>query len=879
MPEYTCMKCDKSFNKKSNYDKHVNRKTDCTGKTFEEAVEEKVKEAVKEDEEDVKQEIKEFDIKVEETQKIDVKEDKKSVVKKNKKNKNVKENNADIEAIKNSTDSTAIISKLVINLHDMFRNREAIIGTNAYQDISKIMFIAFIQPYLDTKLKTLTDLDKYPEHIKHLNRTPREILDADILIKSTDENRLQNVTNLWDLLNKHPVTKPIFIDNSRFRCNENTFCMALEYLIKETKKIKFEELDEDVKGKMYEYFMNHYSRDGKELGQFFTPRPFIKVILDLNKELFPDFKPESIYDPCMGTAGFLTEMYKTAKKDYQTVITPEKIGGVEINAETYNDAIMNLILTIGLIPKVNCSNSILNNKRVHYDWICTNPPFGTEYTKKELEMGFPKDKGYKKEEMYPIFNKNVCVLMIQHCIAKLQIDGICNIVIPNGEIIYNKTFMKVRQYLMTTCTLFAVIRSDKDTFGHTKTLTVCLIFQHKTPEKNHKVTFYDNTTGQGLVKLDSIPNSTIANNQYILKYEYYKNINPLISTQNLRIVKLGDLVKITKGKLPSKKTVTYEAMSGYKFITKSFGNENRYHNKYDYDGEAIYIKHQYHLTDKVMVYYYDGRTICSNLVQRIEITNPELVDCKYLYWYLTKITNTIVNDCKTGSNQTTIDLNIFKKINIPLPPLEDQILIGNEITEISEMLKCCNYNLSKTYLRTRIEFDKYCTPYKDEMKTSTTKEILKFIPTKMKFLSGEGKSEGKYKLYTCAKEPKYVDEYEFKQMSIILNTGGSADVRIDKKFSITGHNSVVTVNKDYYNIKYIYYCLYVRIPVIQKCFHGSGLENLHRNLFDKIELPIPSLEAQNRIVEFMDEFEEHIEQQKIEKQNYEEAYQNSLRNL
>jgi type I restriction-modification system DNA methylase subunit len=55
---------------------------------------------------------------------------------------------------------------------------------------------------------------------------------------------------------------------------------------------------------------------GKVLGQFFTPTNIKKFIVkDLIKPLlFDNGKNETIFDPAMGTAGFLITSYKYLKK-------------------------------------------------------------------------------------------------------------------------------------------------------------------------------------------------------------------------------------------------------------------------------------------------------------------------------------------------------------------------------------------------------------------------------------------------------------------------------------------------------------------------------------------------------------------------------------
>src|ERR1700677_2843511 len=70
-------------------------------------------------------------------------------------------------------------------------------------------------------------------------------------------------------------------------------------------------LDKDVKAEAFEGLLEKAASEGKKgAGQFFTPRPLIQAICDVMK---PDPRPRNditIYDPGVGTAGFLVCAYE-----------------------------------------------------------------------------------------------------------------------------------------------------------------------------------------------------------------------------------------------------------------------------------------------------------------------------------------------------------------------------------------------------------------------------------------------------------------------------------------------------------------------------------------------------------------------------------------
>jgi len=65
-------------------------------------------------------------------------------------------------------------------------------------------------------------------------------------------------------------------------------------------------IDSDIKGDAFEYFLKRYNSGEKDLGEYFTPRHIVKFLVRL---INPKFG-ERIYDPFCGTGGILIESFK-----------------------------------------------------------------------------------------------------------------------------------------------------------------------------------------------------------------------------------------------------------------------------------------------------------------------------------------------------------------------------------------------------------------------------------------------------------------------------------------------------------------------------------------------------------------------------------------
>ena len=110
-------------------------------------------------------------------------------------------------------------------------------------------------------------------------------------------------------------------------------------------KLSLLDAESDVKGDAFEYFLKHSVTVGNDLGEYFTPRHIVKMIVELVDPAYM----ERVYDPCCGTGGFLIEAFRhISRKVKQTektnhVLQNETIFGRELTG-TAKIAKMNMIL-------------------------------------------------------------------------------------------------------------------------------------------------------------------------------------------------------------------------------------------------------------------------------------------------------------------------------------------------------------------------------------------------------------------------------------------------------------------------------------------------------------------------------------------------------
>jgi len=141
--------------------------------------------------------------------------------------------------------------------------------------------------------------------------------------------------------------------------------------------------------------------------------------------------------------------------------------------------------------------------------------------------------------------------------------------------------------------------------------------------------------------------------------------------------------------------------------------------------------------------------------------------------------------------------------------------------------------------------------YNEGVIVKTLGEVCMFLP-KSKRQASYGEKHGQYPFYTSSQTcSKYCDKYDYEDECLIVGTGGSANIKYGCKFSCSTDNFVIKINPGQL-VKYIYYYLSINIEVLQKGFVGVGLQHISKEYINNIKIPIPSLERQKEIVEYLD---------------------------
>src|SRR5579875_6612 len=221
----------------------------------------------------------------------------------------------------------------------------------------------------------------------------------------------------------------------------------------------------------YETMLKEMRDAAGDSGEFYTPRPVVRFIIDRLKPRLG----ERLLDPACGTGGFLVETYERLKNEPQT---PEQVRqlykdlmGIEKKPMPYLLGVMNLLLHGIPTPNIREANALaasINqiNPADQVDIVATNPPFGGEEERSILD-NFPP--GLRTAE--------TALLFFQYVMAMLKRPGgRCGMVLPNGFLFGGGVASTIKKRLLTQFNLHTIVRLPNGVFAPYTSIPTNLIF-------------------------------------------------------------------------------------------------------------------------------------------------------------------------------------------------------------------------------------------------------------------------------------------------------------------------------------------------------------------------------------------------------------------
>ena len=293
--------------------------------------------------------------------------------------------------------------------HDVIWKKEKQGPTWAFYEFVKIVFVKMredrrIHQKIDKReLVKKADFVFSVHWLESLESTTPNPFDT-ILFKELREDIEEQI--------KQGLKKPIFSPGETLRLAPST----IKEVVRMLEHYDLHGIDEDLNGRMFETFLNATIR-GKELGQYFTPRPIVRYMAMTSGLNVAGGQVPFVLDGCCGTGGVLIEamailtqkvesysaLSSLEKDNLKHIVQDQRLYGIEANEDLSRVARLNMYLhgdggsriyhAEALDKQVNIEPGISDEKAdglkefknavtdegLRFNIVLTNPPFSMSY--------------------------------------------------------------------------------------------------------------------------------------------------------------------------------------------------------------------------------------------------------------------------------------------------------------------------------------------------------------------------------------------------------------------------------------------------------------------------------------------------------------------
>ena len=372
-----------------------------------------------------------------------------------------------------------------------------LLGIIFYKYLSDSFLIKVYDMICDSKPQTLKEaLDVYVKELEsedgeELKQGMKEechyVIEPELTytyFADAARNNSFNREQLQKAFNNIEQSDPIFADlfadidlySNRLGTGDQKQSDTVASLIKEIDKADLLNSDAEILGNAYEYLIGQFaSETGKKAGEFYTPQAVSKILTRIAIAGQEEKQGLSVYDPCMGSGSLLLNAKKYAK--YSQYI---KYYGQELNTSTYNLARMNMFLHG--IPAEN--QNLRNGDTLDGDWptdeetdfnmVLMNPPYSAKWT---AAAGFLQDERFSDYGVLAPKSKADYAFLL-HGLYHLKNNGTMAIVLPHGVLFRGAAEGKIREKLLRSGNIYAVIGLPANLFYNTS-IPTCIIVLKK----------------------------------------------------------------------------------------------------------------------------------------------------------------------------------------------------------------------------------------------------------------------------------------------------------------------------------------------------------------------------------------------------------------
>jgi type I restriction enzyme M protein len=252
-------------------------------------------------------------------------------------------------------------------------------------------------------------------------------------------------------------------------------------------------ISSDLLGDAYEYLIKQFAADaGKKGGEFYTPREVEKIIMGILKP----HEKDHIYDPTVGSGGFLLEAYDYLKqKSGEKLAKSLYLYGQEQNLATFAIAKINMFLHGLDSADIRRGDTLANPQFLNqqggiqtFDIVVANPPYSIkDWEYEAFKTKFGRLDGYDAPP-----DKNADYAFVLHIIKSMNQNGRAGIVLPHGVLFRGGAEGRIREQILKNDILETIIALPAKLFYGTGIPAAILILnKNKSKEKKGKLLIID----------------------------------------------------------------------------------------------------------------------------------------------------------------------------------------------------------------------------------------------------------------------------------------------------------------------------------------------------------------------------------------------------
>jgi type I restriction enzyme, S subunit len=212
-----------------------------------------------------------------------------------------------------------------------------------------------------------------------------------------------------------------------------------------------------------------------------------------------------------------------------------------------------------------------------------------------------------------------------------------------------------------------------------------------------------------------------------------------------------------------------------------------------------------------------------------------------------------IREGSSGSAQGGFNASKLAALTIPVPPLPEQQRIVAILDEAFEAIAAARANAEQNRQNARSVFESVLNSVSGE-----NTALGDYVTIKTGKLDSNAAIEGgEYPFFTCAKEIYAIDNFAFDCEAILLagnNAVGDFNVKHYRgKFNAYQRTYVITINnEDQLHYRFLYFQMLKSLRRFKEQSVGAGTKFLKLGMIKSLDISLPSLEEQNRLVLTLD---------------------------